>query len=775
MRRSAPQQQVGEAARRRPRVEHPPARRVVPERVQRARQLVRPARDVRLPRAARRRAAASPGSTAVAGLVATWPPTRTSPSAISAVACSRLRARPRRTSSASSRARRASAYSCSRRPRASSSSRCTSSYVAACSATGCSPSALEPLRDDVRDVRHRTVPAGAGGAGSCSPGGRRHPDGPGHVGAERRRRRPVATDRRGGRLPGRASSRQVRRLGGPPRPSGPRPCPQLEHLGRAFFAAPSGAADVFFAAAAFFGGARDAAFAAGRLLRGGPCSPSQAPSRRALAGALAGAFGRRALPVGRLRAFAGALAALRAPAPSPGPAQPSPGPACTGRRVAGSLRRSLAAGTFFAGAGRRRQPSPPEPPSRRPWPPGPARPRSLRRRRRPGTSVAGGSARRRPATSAAGAASCSARAVADLRRRLGGPALRRYALAAGTAFSAVAEPCRRPSASRAPAWSGALPRRGLLRRSVAAAACLAGPACPAAGAAGAASTGGTTAGGAGPGRRQRGPAADGARAVCVPEVAQLALEQPDPGGQLADLVGGGEARRGRAPGRPRTARARVIASRLALLCATRSSASAVTCSAVASPCATSARAAASAFCRRDVGQAGGQREVCLQRVAHVVLLGHPPGCGSGPYRLPGTVVAGDAPDAAGPAVADAGSGPRRCGWRRAQDVEDAVHALVDRSSPRSTLTSGAATATTARSRASVSDLGVVWSGRLGDAGPAGRDRRPAPTGPQVRLSVQQRRPGRARRGPPRAPRPPGPRRLRVQAGPMDLLLLRTLL
>ena len=48
-----------------------------------------------------------PASTPVAGLVAAVPATATRPSAMSATACSRERARPRRTSSASSRLRRA--------------------------------------------------------------------------------------------------------------------------------------------------------------------------------------------------------------------------------------------------------------------------------------------------------------------------------------------------------------------------------------------------------------------------------------------------------------------------------------------------------------------------------------------------------------------------------------------------------------------------------------------------------------------------------------------
>ena len=65
----------------------------------------RPARRSRARSAASTTTSAAASSTCVAGLVAGLPATRTRPSAISCWACSRDRARPRRTSSASSRRR----------------------------------------------------------------------------------------------------------------------------------------------------------------------------------------------------------------------------------------------------------------------------------------------------------------------------------------------------------------------------------------------------------------------------------------------------------------------------------------------------------------------------------------------------------------------------------------------------------------------------------------------------------------------------------------------
>ena len=104
-----PQQHVGEAARRRSRVQAAPARDdrpVVGERRERAGELVAAAGDVVHGRGSRATTIATSVVTPVAGLVAAAPDTVTRPAAISSLACSRERARPRRTSSWSSRRRR---------------------------------------------------------------------------------------------------------------------------------------------------------------------------------------------------------------------------------------------------------------------------------------------------------------------------------------------------------------------------------------------------------------------------------------------------------------------------------------------------------------------------------------------------------------------------------------------------------------------------------------------------------------------------------------------
>jgi predicted lipid carrier protein YhbT len=136
-------------------------------------------------------------------------------------------------------------------------------------------------------------------------------------------------------------------------------------------------------------------------------------------------------------------------------------------------------------------------------------------------------------------------------------------------------------------------------------------------------------------------------------------------------------------------------------------------------------------------------------------------------------LAGDAPDAAGPAVAVRREWAEEVRMATPQDVEDAVHTLVAKL---------AAVDPDVRRRycndrtvsCQVSDLGLVWSGRLGEQGlqDVTTDRADRA---QVRLSVSSDDLVALAEGrlAPAAAWAVG--RLRVQAGPMDLLLLRTLL